>query len=92
MTALTADGFDRAEIRAMVTAPSYLRKAVEHSDIGRGQPLEVRVAMLLGQRQRVAMRMAGLPAPAPAQAAPRMKPAAVEHEGERTLDDAVGCK
>lgn len=41
----------------MVRAPAYFHKLAERTDIGRGLPLDQRVAMLLASRQRVAERL-----------------------------------
>jgi hypothetical protein len=60
MTAITFDRIDWPEIWDMIRAPAYFRRMVEHSDVGRGQSIEQRVADELARRQRVAARLSGV--------------------------------
>jgi hypothetical protein len=71
-TALAAEPAGWAWMWDMVRHPAYYRRLATQTDIGRGQPLDVRVDLLLGKRQRMAARLAGLTVPAPAE--PRPKP------------------
>jgi hypothetical protein len=69
--ALAAEPAGWAWMWDMVKAPAYYRRLAEQSDLGRGQTLDMRVAMLLRRRERTAQRLAGLTGPAPAEPWPK---------------------